>query len=66
MPDQKYVLDKIVLDRNLTKVEKLKKMYIYMREERPREKKEDIYEYCKYYYEKKKIGKVKNESYYYG
>lgn len=66
MPDQKYVLDKIVLDRNLTKVEKLKKMYITMRELLPHKRKEDVYEYCKHYYEKKKIGKMKNESYYYG
>ena len=66
MPDQKYVLDKIVLDRNLTKVDKLKKMYIYVREIIPDKKKEDVYEYCKHYYEKNKQSKMKNDSFYYG
>jgi hypothetical protein len=66
MPSDEYVLNKIVLDRTLTKVEKLKKMYVFMRKSVPEKNKEDVYEFCKYYYDNIHKGKKKNETYYYG
>lgn len=66
MPTEEYVLKKIVLDCTLTKVEKLKKMYVFMRKSRPTNDKEDVYKYCKYFYEEMNKGKKKNDSYYYG
>ena len=66
MPDKEYVLNKIVLDSSLTKVEKLKKMYIFMRKNYPKDTKEDIYDFCKFHYDSVNKGKKKNESYYYG
>lgn len=66
MPSDEYVLNKIVLDSSLTKVEKLKKMYIFMRKEYPKKDKEYIYGFCKFYYDDLHKGKKKNESVYYG
>ena len=66
MPDKEYVLNKIVLDSSLTKVEKLKKMYIFMRKEYPKDRKEQIYDFCKFHYDNVNQGKKKNDSFYYG
>jgi hypothetical protein len=66
MADSEHVLLKIILDSSLTKTEKLKKMYVYMRKKFPKEDKDFIYDYCKDCYERKTLGKKKNESYYYG
>jgi hypothetical protein len=66
MPDKNNVLKTIILDCSLTKKEKLKKMYIFMRKNYPKENKDFIFDYCEHYYEKNTQKKYKNETIYYG
>ncbi len=46
-------LSVIIKNKSLTKKEKLKKMYILVRNERDDLDKEEAYDFCLYYYEKR-------------
>jgi hypothetical protein len=58
------VLDSIIHRTDLNRKGKLKEMYVYMRKMKPNMDKEVIYDYCVYYYDKKKIKYT--DSYYRG
>jgi hypothetical protein len=60
------VLSSIIKTKSLTKKEKLKKMYMLVRDERDDLDKEEAYDFCVYYYEKKmKQNKESSDSFFY-
>ncbi len=56
----------IIKTKSLTKKEKLKKMYILVRNERDDLDKEDAYDFCVYYFDKiQKQNRQRSDSFYY-
>ena len=59
-------LSHIIKNKSLTKKEKLRKMYIIVRNERDDLDKEEAYDFCIYYYEKRlNLNKKQSDSFYY-
>jgi len=65
MPAYKNVLRRI-LSEKLTKSEKIKKMYYYMKKVEPDEDNETLIDYCEYVYKKYKKTKRDCDNIYYG
>ena len=58
-------LSHIIKNKSLTKKEKLRKMYIIVRNERDDLDKEEAYDFCIYYYEKRlNLNKKQSDSFY--
>ncbi len=66
MPKVENALLKICLNSSFTKKEKLKKMYVYIRENRPELNKDKVFDYCMLFYDEVQKGKKSNSSFYFG